>query len=110
MCFDDNVEVPGRKFTSPVRPDAVLIHGSKWLVIEAKHIFTNPLLNTFKAKCDFISNNADKVWVHRKFPVPTEIKFMACSIGSFPRATQGSNTSDIIKVVRDGLAYTIVAA
>ena len=108
--FDKDVQVPGNKFLSPIRPDAILIHGSKWLIIEAKHAFTIPLLNVFKAKGDFIRSNADKTWVRRKYPVPTDIQLLACSVSNFPRARGSSNTtsSDFIKVVRDGLGYNLV--
>ena len=101
--FQNDIQVQGNKFRSPVRPDAVLIHGEKWLVLEAKHAFTTPLMNDFQAKCDFIRSNADQPWVRRKYPVPTEFTFVACSINSYSAVK--SNTPEIMKVVRDGMAY-----
>lgn len=102
--FNKDTQVPDNKFQSPVRPDAVLIHGSKWLVLEAKHNFTTALLNDFQAKCVFIKSNADQPWVRKEHPVPTEFTFVACSISSYSTAVK-SDTPEIVKVVRDGLKY-----
>ena len=103
IAFQNDTQVQGNKFRSPVRPDAVLIHGDKWLVLEAKHAFTTSLMNDFQAKCDFIRSNADQPWVRKKHPVPTAFTFVACSINSYSAAK--SNTPEIICVVRDGTAY-----
>ena len=105
--FSKDTIVPGTKFKPPVRPDAVLIHGSKWLVLEAKHAFTTALMNDFQAKCDFIRSNAAQPWVHKEHPVPTEFTFVACSISSY--STVKSDTPEIVKVVRDGLKYTKIS-
>jgi hypothetical protein len=103
IAFQNDTQVQGNKFRSPVRPDAVLIHGDKWLVLEAKHAFTTSLMNDFQAKCDFIRSNADQPWVRKKHPVPTAFTFVACSINSYSAAK--SNNPEIIRVVRDGTAY-----
>ena len=104
MPFGNDTKVPGNKFKSPVRPDAVLIHGDKWLVLESKHAFTTPLMNTYQAKCDFISDNVNETWVRRKHPAPTHITFVACSVNTYHPIKMSQNPG-IVKVVRDGLAY-----
>jgi hypothetical protein len=106
--FSKDIEVPGNKFKSPVRPDALLIKGSEWLVLESKHAFTNKHLNTFQAKCDFIERHADKPWVRRTNPVPTKITFVACSVNTFPK--EELEYPEIVKVVREGLDYKLATS
>ena len=106
--FNKDTQVPGNKFRSPVRPDAVLIHDNKCLVLEAKYSFTTALMNEFKAKCDFIRSNADQPWVRKEHPVPTEFTFVACSVSSFP-AVKSDIAPDIVRVIRDGLKYTKIS-
>jgi len=107
IIFKKDTVAPGNKFKSPVRPDAVLIHGSKWLILEAKHAFSTALLKDFQAKCDFIRSNADQPWVRKEHPVPIEFTFVACSVSSYSNVE--SDTPEIVKVVRDGLKYKKVS-
>ena len=86
----------------------VLIHGPKWLVIEANHDFKNNLIEAFSSRGEFLKRNVAEGWVHKQYPVPTEILLMACSVASFDKSKRYSY-DDIIKIVtRIGNSYKIV--
>ena len=108
IFFQADNKTAVNKFLSPVKPDAVLIHGSEWLVLECKHAFTNKDLIIYQAKCEFIERNKDKKWVRRNYPVPTKITYVACSVKKNSK-TQLNNPR-IIKVVREGLTYKKVTS
>jgi hypothetical protein len=93
---------------SPIKPDAIMIHGSKWLILECKHDFDNALLKEFDKKCDFIEEYAEEKWVHKKYPVPKDIVRVACSVGDFNDGSATNISSEMIKIVRDGLSYKIL--
>ena len=96
------------KIKSPVVPDAILIHGTTWLILECKHSFSNRLLKEFDTKCDFIKDYADKKWVHKKYPIPTDVVRVACSVTDFSPVAAPTVSSGMIRIVRDGQAYKIV--
>jgi hypothetical protein len=93
---------------SPIKPDAIMIHGSKWLILECKHNFDNALLKEFDKKCDFIKEYAEEKWVHKNYPVPTDIVRVACSVGDFNDDSAINISSEMIKIVRDGQSYKIL--
>ena len=93
---------------SPIKPDAIMIHGSKWLILECKHNFDNALLKEFGKKCDFIKEYAEEKWVHKNYPVPTDIVRVACSVGDFNDDSTINISSEMIKIVRDGQSYKIL--
>jgi len=100
-------ELQKGKINSPIMPDAIIICGDDWLIVECKHKFTNAYLKVFDDKCNIIENNMDKVWIHQNiYPIPKRIHRVACSITNF--SAVDSNTSNITKVVRVGQAYEIV--
>ena len=92
-------------FKSPIVPDAIMIYGTTWLIMECKHSFSNKQLKEFDQKCDFIVEYAASKWVHKKYPVPTEVIRVACSATAFSTVAMSSISSKMIKLVRKGLAY-----
>ena len=92
-------------FRSPIVPDAIMIYGTTWLILGCKHSFSNKQLQEFDRKCDFIEEYAASKWVHKKYPVPTEVIRVACSVTAFSTVAMSSISSKMIKLVRKGLAY-----
>lgn len=88
---------------SPIRPDAILIHGSDWLVLEVKHDFTNSLLQRFAKVCDFIEKHRSERWVSKQHPVPKKIIRVACSKVGFSDVNCG--VRGIIKLVNVNQTY-----
>lgn len=89
--------------TFPIVPDAVLIHGSHWLILESKH----KALNTHLKKLDrigrFVQEYGDEKWVKKKYERPTEVTLVMNSIGDY--SEQVLDDSSVHLVIRDGLSY-----
>jgi hypothetical protein len=90
----------------PIRPGAILIHGSDWLVLEVKHNFSNSLLQRFAKVCDFIEKYRSEKWVCKQHPVPTKVVKVACSKVGYSKVNSG--TSGIIKLLNKNQTYKIV--
>ena len=108
ISFGKELNTTDLKIKSPVVPDAILIHGRTWLILECKHSFSNRLLKEFDTKCDFIEQYADKIWVHQNYPIPTDVVRVACSVTDFSPVAAPTVSSGMIRIVRDGQAYKIV--
>ena len=108
ISFGKELNTTDLKIKSPVVPDAILIHGRTWLILECKHSFSNRLLKEFDTKCDFIEHYADKKWVHKNYPIPTDVVRVACSVTDFSPVAVQTVSSGMIRIVRDGQAYKIV--
>jgi len=108
ISFGKELNATDLKIKSPVVPDAILIHGTTWLILECKHSFSNRLLKLFDTKCDFIEHYADKKWVHKNYPIPTDVIRVACSVTDFSPVAVPTVSSGMIRIVRDGQAYKIV--
>ena len=99
-------ELAKGKINSPIKPDAVIMCGDQWLIVECKHNFKNGYLRIFNDKCDFIEQHIDKEWVHQnKYPRPKTIHRVACSIADFSNVD--SNTPHITKAVRASQSYKV---
>ena len=107
IYFGKELNTTDLKIKSPIVPDAILIHETTWLILECKHSFSNRLLKEFDTKCDFIKDYADKKWVHKKYPIPTDVVRVACSVTDFSPVAVPP-VSGMIRIVRDGQAYKIV--
>jgi hypothetical protein len=105
IYFGKELNATDWKINSPIVPDAIMIHGTKWLILECKHSFNNKFLKLFDVKCDFIKQYADQKWVHKNFPIPTDVVRVACSITDFSPVPAKDVSPEMIKLVRDGQAY-----
>ena len=100
-------ELATGRINSPIKPDAVIMCGDLWIIVECKHNFKNGYLRIFNDKCDFIEQHIDKEWVHQnKYPRPKTIYRVACSITDFSNVD--SNTPRITKAVRTSQSYEVL--
>ena len=107
FAIDFPKELAEGKIKSPIKPDAIIMCGDQWYIVECKHKFKNAYLQLFNAKCDFIEKHIDKEWVHKnKYPIPKTIHRVACSITNF--SSVDSNTPRIIKAIRESQEYKLV--
>lgn len=103
-----HIDVSGLNFNFPIRPDAILIHGTTWLLIESKHAASNSHCQTWVKKRDFIWKHRHEKWIHRNFPVPTRIIGLINSVKNFttkPFPNISSPIGDILLFAREELDY-----
>ena len=108
IIYEYNIDFPKElsDIRPPIRPDAILINGSDWLVLEVKHNFSNRLLQRFAKVCDFIEKYRSEKWVCKQHPVPTKVVKVACSKVGYSKVNSG--TSGIIKLLNKNQTYKIV--
>jgi hypothetical protein len=108
IIYEYNIDFPKElsDIRPPIRPDAILINGSDWLVLEVKHNFSNSLLQRFAKVCDFIEKYRSEKWVCKQHPVPTKVIRVACSKVGFSKVDSG--TSGIIKLLNENQTYKTV--
>lgn len=59
-------------FGFPIKPDALLIYNSTWLLLESKHGATNSDIMLFLKKREFIWEHRNEPWVHKKLGIPAK--------------------------------------
>ena len=104
-----NADISGLSFNFPIRPDALLVHGSTWLLLESKHAASNSHTQTFIKKRDFLWEHKNESWVHKKFPIPTKMIAVINSVKDFtskPPPNVSSAVGDVLLFTRDELGYT----
>ena len=108
IIYEYNIDFPKElsDIRPPIRPYAILINGSDWLVLEVKHNFSNSLLQRFAKVCDFIEKYRSEKWVCKQHPVPTKVIKVACSKVGFSKVDSG--TSGIIKLLNENQTYKTV--
>jgi len=98
---------PNLGFQLPINPDAMLIHGTSWLLIESKHSCSRSEIDLFRKKVNFIRANADQPWVYKNHQIPTLIIGAINSIGPFREGNVRAQGDDLIKLLRSGLPFEI---
>ena len=108
IVYEYNIDFPKElsDIRPPIRPDAILVNGSDWLVLEVKHNFSNSLLQRFAKVCEFIEKYRSERWVCKQHPVPTKVIRVACSKVGYSKVDSG--TSGIIKLLNENQTYKIV--
>lgn len=94
------------KWGFPIKPDALLMNGTKWLFLESKHTLTAKHVKHFDEKILFLQNHINENWFcHKKFlhRKPTTIVGAMCSI-SRPNSSI-LKTENTICLVRNGFAF-----
>ena len=87
---------PDSKWGFPVNPDALLINGHEWLIIEAKHNFTTSMYNMFQQKVEFLLEHKEKPWIFRSWQKPSRIIPVMSSV-SKPSFAVRPNTIFLIR-------------
>ena len=98
-------EVPKLKF--PIRPDALLILGDKWLFLESKHQVTKRDIYLFEQKMRFVIKYMDQYWVMQGEIPPKKVLYAMSSIGQFDAEAMEAGES-VIKILRDGAEYRLL--
>ena len=108
IFYEYNIDFPKElsDIRPPIRPDAILIHGTHWLILEVKHNFNNSLLQRFAKVCDFIEKYCSERFVCKHHAVPTKIIRVACSKVGFSKVD--SDIRGIIKLLNENQIYKIV--
>ena len=108
ILYEYNIDFPKElsDIRSPIRPDAILIHGTHWLILEVKHNFNNSLLQRFAKVCDFIEKYCSERFVCKHHAVPTKIIRVACSKVGFSKVDSGIR--GIIKLLNENQIYKTV--
>ena len=95
----------GRKnlgFNFPINPDAIIIRGLVWILLESKHSCTNKDILKFERKVQFLIDHKHEAWVLQGNPVPTHIIGVINTVGPF--STTALTESTVVRLIRSGLS------
>ena len=89
----------------PIKPDALIMNGTKWLFLESKHTLKATHVSHFNEKVRFCQMNIDAKWLHNQyhFRKPDTIIGAMCSI-SRPKPSIVID-KNMILLVRNGFKF-----
>ena len=87
----------------PIKPDALIMNGTKWLLLESKHTLDAKEVRHFNEKVRFCQMNIDAKWLHKHFRKPDTIIGAMCSI-SRPKPSIVID-KNMILLVRNGFKF-----
>ena len=89
-------------FNFPINPDALIIRGLVWILLESKHSCTNKDILKFERKVQFLIDHKHEAWVLQGNPVPTHIVGVINTVGPFSTTTLTEST--VVRLIRSGLS------
>ena len=102
----DDFDAKAVGFNFPINPDAEIICGTVWILLESKHSCTNADIMKFERKIEFLMAHRNEGWVRRGNPAPTHIIGVVNSIG--PYSTQELTQSKVVRLIRSGISNELV--
>jgi len=94
---------PNLGFQLPIKPDAMLIHGTSWLLIKSKHSCSKAEIELVQKQVEFIKANADQPWVYKDHQIPTLIIGVVNSMGPFREDNVRAQDDGTMKLLQGGL-------
>ena len=98
----DDLVVEALGFNFPINPDAEIIAGLVWILLESKHSCTNADILNFERKIEFLMAHRHESWVRRGHPTPTHIIGVVNSIGPYSKTML--TQSKIVRLIRSGIS------
>lgn len=95
---------PSTNWQFPIRPDAVIMNGTEWCVIECKHKPVSQDISYFEEKIRFLSTNIGERWFVKQYTdrAPKKLIGVMCSVSTNLPKHSGSS---LTFVTRQGLQY-----
>jgi len=97
----DDLDVGALGFNFPINPDAEIIAGTIWILLESKHSCTNADIAKFERKIEYLMAHRHESWVRRGHPTPTHIIGVVNSIGPYSKTVVPK--SKIVRLIRSGI-------
>ena len=93
-------------FRFPIRPDALLVNGNSWLLIESKHACKIKDEINFFEKVNFIRKHIGEKWVTKELSTPLHILAAVCSVDQFTESDM--SPPSLLRIVRSFQGYELV--